>query len=80
MTTPDAISQQIRTTLAATIPGLSCALGTPERKIIDAVLITVPWKVMESGGTLPADPTVVHCTGISQVRSPAPRVTALVAA
>jgi uncharacterized phage protein gp47/JayE len=37
MTTPDAVSTQIRTTLANTIPGLSCALGTPERKIVDAV-------------------------------------------
>jgi uncharacterized phage protein gp47/JayE len=34
--TPDTISQQIRSTLAVTIPGLSCEIGTPERKIIDA--------------------------------------------
>lgn len=35
--TPDDISTQIRATLATTIPGLSCEIGTPERKIIDAV-------------------------------------------
>lgn len=35
--TPDDISTQIRSTLATTIPGLSCEIGTPERKIIDAV-------------------------------------------
>ena len=39
--TPDAISQQIRATLASTIPTLSCAIGTPERKIIDAVAIAI---------------------------------------
>lgn len=36
-TTPDQISQSILATLAKTCPGLSCELGTPERKIIDAV-------------------------------------------
>jgi uncharacterized phage protein gp47/JayE len=41
MTTPDAVSSQIRTTLATTIPGLSCALGTPERKIVDAVATAI---------------------------------------
>lgn len=35
--TPDQISQSIMSTLKTTIPGLSCELGTPERKIIDAV-------------------------------------------
>lgn len=34
--TPDDISTKIRATLATTIPGLSCEIGTPERKIIDA--------------------------------------------
>lgn len=34
--TPDEISAQIRASLAATAPGLSCERGTPERKIIDA--------------------------------------------
>lgn len=34
--TPDDISTQIRATLATTIPALSCEIGTPERKIIDA--------------------------------------------
>jgi uncharacterized phage protein gp47/JayE len=34
--TPDEISQAILATLATTAPGLSCELGTPERKIIDA--------------------------------------------
>jgi uncharacterized phage protein gp47/JayE len=34
--TPDDISTRIRATLSSTIPGLSCELGTPERKIIDA--------------------------------------------
>jgi len=33
---PTDISAQIRATLATTIPGLSCEIGTPERKIIDA--------------------------------------------
>lgn len=35
--TPDQISAQVLATLATTIPGLSCQIGTPERKIIDAV-------------------------------------------
>ena len=35
--TPTDISAAIRATLATTIPGLSCEIGTPERKIIDAV-------------------------------------------
>jgi uncharacterized phage protein gp47/JayE len=35
--TPDQISSQILANLAVTMPGLSCAIGTPERKIIDAV-------------------------------------------
>ena len=35
--TPADISAAIRATLALTIPGLSCEIGTPERKIIDAV-------------------------------------------
>lgn len=35
--TPDQISTQIRATLSTTVPALSCGLGTPERKIIDAV-------------------------------------------
>lgn len=35
--TPADISAAIRATLATTIPGLSCEIGTPERKIIDAV-------------------------------------------
>jgi uncharacterized phage protein gp47/JayE len=34
--TPDQIAQQILATLAQTMPTLSCAIGTPERKIIDA--------------------------------------------
>lgn len=34
--TPDQISAAILATLSTTLPGLSCALGTPERKIIDA--------------------------------------------
>jgi len=34
--TPAEISSQIIATLATTCPGLSCELGTPERKIIDA--------------------------------------------
>lgn len=34
--TPDEISTQMRATLAVTIPGLSCEIGTPERKILDA--------------------------------------------
>lgn len=34
--TPDQISTKIIATLAATLPGLSCEIGTPERKIIDA--------------------------------------------
>lgn len=36
MTSPDQFSTNILATLSTTIPGLSCALGTPERKIIDA--------------------------------------------
>jgi uncharacterized phage protein gp47/JayE len=36
MTTPDQFSTQVLATLSTTIPGLSCALGTPERKLIDA--------------------------------------------
>lgn len=35
--TPDQIAQGMLATLAVTCPGLSCELGTPERKIIDAV-------------------------------------------
>lgn len=35
--TPDQIAQSMLATLSATCPGLSCELGTPERKIIDAV-------------------------------------------
>ena len=35
--TPADISAAIRATLGTTIPGLSCEIGTPERKIIDAV-------------------------------------------
>lgn len=35
--TPDQIAQSILATLSTTCPGLSCELGTPERKIIDAV-------------------------------------------
>lgn len=35
--TPDQIAAQMIATLSTTLPGLSCALGTPERKIIDAV-------------------------------------------
>jgi uncharacterized phage protein gp47/JayE len=35
--TPDQISAQVLATLATTMPTLSCAIGTPERKIIDAV-------------------------------------------
>lgn len=34
--TPDQISAQILATLSTTIPGLSCEIGTPERKIVDA--------------------------------------------
>lgn len=34
---PDDISAEIRTTLKVTCPGLSCQIGTVERKIIDAV-------------------------------------------
>lgn len=34
---PDQIAQGIITTLRDSCPGLSCGLGTPERKIIDAV-------------------------------------------
>lgn len=34
--TPDQISAQIRAQLSNTIPQLSCEIGTPERKIIDA--------------------------------------------
>lgn len=34
--TPDDISASVRAKLSSTIPGLSCELGTPERKIIDA--------------------------------------------
>ena len=34
--TPDQISAQIRAQVATTIPGLSCQIGTPERKLIDA--------------------------------------------
>jgi hypothetical protein len=37
MTTPDQYSQQMLATLAHTIPTLSCEVGTPERKIVDAV-------------------------------------------
>lgn len=36
VTTPDQFSTNILATLSTTIPGLSCAIGTPERKIIDA--------------------------------------------
>ena len=36
-TTPDQIASSILATLATTCPGLSCELGTPERKIVDAV-------------------------------------------
>jgi len=36
MTTPDAISGKILATLKTTIPSLSCEVGTPERKIVDA--------------------------------------------
>jgi uncharacterized phage protein gp47/JayE len=39
--TPDQIAAQMLATLATTIPGLSCAVGTPERKILDAVAETV---------------------------------------
>lgn len=39
--TPDEISAQIVATLSTTLPGLSCAVGTPERKIIDAVGETI---------------------------------------
>lgn len=35
--TPDQIAQGMLANLAVTCPGLSCELGTPERKIIDAV-------------------------------------------
>lgn len=35
--TPDYYSSAIRATLSTTAPGLSCEIGTPERKIIDAV-------------------------------------------
>lgn len=35
--TPDEISAEIRSKLKDTAPGLSMALGTPERKIVDAV-------------------------------------------
>lgn len=35
--TPDQIAQSIIASLNVSIPGLSCELGTPERKIIDAV-------------------------------------------
>jgi uncharacterized phage protein gp47/JayE len=34
--TPDQVASAILSTLSTTIPTLSCALGTPERKIIDA--------------------------------------------
>lgn len=34
--TPDQVSTAIRAQLSTTIPGLSCEIGTPERKIIDA--------------------------------------------
>lgn len=36
MTTPDQVSAAILSTLAATTPQLSCAIGTPERAIVDA--------------------------------------------
>ena len=36
LTTPDQISASILATLANTAPQLSCAIGTPERQIIDA--------------------------------------------
>lgn len=39
--TPSQISSDIRATLATTLPGLSCAVGTPERKIIDAVATAI---------------------------------------
>ena len=35
--TPDIVSQEMRGKLAITAPGFSMELGTPERKIIDAV-------------------------------------------
>jgi uncharacterized phage protein gp47/JayE len=37
MTTPTQYSQQMLATLANTMPTLSCEVGTPERKIVDAV-------------------------------------------
>jgi uncharacterized phage protein gp47/JayE len=37
MTTPGAYSGAMLATLATTAPGLSCQIGTPERKILDAV-------------------------------------------
>src|ERR1700741_4095281 len=36
MTTPDAVSASILATLSQTVPQLSCAIGTPERALIDA--------------------------------------------
>ena len=35
--TPDVVSQEIRNKLAVTAPGFSLELGTPERKMLDAV-------------------------------------------
>lgn len=35
--TPTRVSQDIRNTLATTLPGLSLEVGTPERKLVDAV-------------------------------------------
>lgn len=35
--TPDQIAAKMLATLRTTLPGLSCEIGTPERKIIDAV-------------------------------------------
>lgn len=37
MTSPQQISTKMLATLATTIPGLSCEIGTPERKIVDVV-------------------------------------------
>src|ERR1700756_4912833 len=36
MTSPDVISSSILATLSQTAPQLSCAVGTPERHIVDA--------------------------------------------
>lgn len=59
--TPSRVSQDIRATLATTLPGLSLEIGTPERKLVDAAAESISEAYLDqyvTGTTLDLDTKV----------------------